>query len=246
MALGRAETIFKETGQPVRIVNEIGATRDHAAWIGNPAVSKTARKTLLDCSSHRPYILHWKHRQAIYNLDHRPKAGKIYLTQQERDFNKIGGRYIVIAPTIKDNASINKNWGSDRWEKVIKSFGLPVYQLSESGDETIKGASPIKTPTFRLAASIISGATFVLTNEGGTHHMAASFGVPAVVIFGSFIPPEVTGYDFHINIHRKTPHGYCGKWDYCPDCNKALADITPEEVRAAAESLIAEKKRGSR
>jgi hypothetical protein len=37
-------------------------------------------------------------------------------------------------------------------------------------------------------------------SEGGMHHAAAAVGVPAVVLFGGFIPPEIMGYKGQISL----------------------------------------------
>ena len=42
-----------------------------------------------------------------------------------------------------------------------------------------------------------------LGHEGGFAHAAAALSKPAVVIYGGWIPPEVTGYEFHENIYSK-------------------------------------------
>jgi ADP-heptose:LPS heptosyltransferase len=237
MALGRAEQVFEETGQQVSICSMTEAPREHDIWHGNPAWVHKGGKIIIDGGGARPYIKHWKNRQAIYNLDYRPRAGRIYLTDEARAACTLEGPYAVIEPFIKPQASINKNWGPGKWEKVIEDFPIPVYQLIHSpGQKTIKGAIPYKTPTIHDACAAIEKAAFVMCNEGGTHHMAASMRTPAVVIFGSFIPPQVTGYDFHVNI-SVPEYGFCGKWDRCPDCEKALKSIKPEYVREEALKL---------
>jgi hypothetical protein len=239
MALGRAERIFEETGRPVSIRTPLRIAREHPAWVGNPAWEKNATKMIIDGASARPYIIGWRHRRAIYNLSHRPRAGKIWLTDQEKDFCKIDGEFAIVAPTIKTGASPNKAWGMDKWKKVVKSVDMPVYQLiPDNKTKVLDGAIPIETPDFRLAASVISKAKFVMCNEGGTHHMAASMGVPAVVIFGAFVPPSVTGYDFHRNISIETEQGYCGNWDKCSHCDEAMKKITVEMVKKEVHDLM--------
>lgn len=239
MALGRAEQIFQETGQPVKICRWGGYAREHDAWKGNPAVCSEASQEIYDCAGFRGYIKKWQGRRAVYDLTYRPRAGKIWLTDEEKAFCQIEGDFVVIAPTVKANASPNKDWGVQNWEAVIKGFPVPVYQLLEKEtDQPIKGAIGLFTPHFRLAAAVIAKARLVLCNEGGSHHMAASMGVPAVVIFGSFVPPFVTGYPFHVNISVETNHGYCGDFDYCKECQAALKTISPDYVRQAALEVL--------
>lgn len=240
MALGRAEALFEKIGHPVSICNELGQAREHDAWRGNTAWSKTSHVKIYDGAGCRPYIRNWKHRQAVFNLDYKARAGKIWLTEEEKAFCKIEGDFMVIAPFVKKTASVNKEWPSKKYEQVIKNLPIQVYQLMESDtQQPLEGAIALYTPTFRHAAAVIAKAKLVLCNEGGTHHMAASMRTKAVVIFGAFTPPSVTGYDFHENIAVETPEGYCGKYDYCQHCFEAMRQITPELVRSKVEAALA-------
>lgn len=246
MAAGRAERLWEQTGQTVAICRVDTLTdgaprypRSHDAWTHHPEIDAGGPQQIIDCATSRPYIKHWRGRQVIFNHDYRPRAGRVYLTQQEWDFNTIQGPYAIIAPQLKPEASPNKSWGIDRWEAVIKDFPIPVFQLLESDRvKAIEGAQGIATLTFRHALSIIAGAAVVMTNEGGSHHMAASMRVPAVVFFGSFTPPQVTGYAFHYNMAVETPEGYCGRWDTCPHCNAAKRVITPAMMREKALLMV--------
>lgn len=235
MALGRAETIYEETGKPVSIVTMTEAPRTHPAWEGNPAWDQHAGKKIIDGGGARPYIKSWHGRRAIFNLDYRPRAGRIYITDQEREQVTLKPPYAIVSPELKKGASPNKDWGRKRWEEVIKDFPIPVYQLCpDDSVKPIAGAIPYKTESFRLAVAAIERAAVVMSAEGGTHHMAASVGVPAVVVFGSFVPPQVTGYDFHYNIAVETEHGYCGNWNPCEICKESMKSIKPEFVREKA------------
>lgn len=246
MALGRAERLFEATGRRVAICHVDSAwehadkkPRDHDAWHGHPAIDAHADQQVVDGAGCRPYIHHWKGRQVFFNHDYRPRAGRVRLTDSEWDFQPVTGPYAVVAPHLKDGASPNKSWGVTRWEAVIKDFPIPVYQLESSDDaRIIAGAQAIITPTFRHALAVIGRAAVVLCNEGGTHHMAASMRVPAVVFFGSFTPPLVTGYGFHYNMAVDTPEGYCGRWDACPHCCAARGRVSVEDVRSKALLMV--------
>lgn len=242
MALGRAETIFEQTQRPVAICSDIQRPRFHDCWVGNPAWNPQSSVKILDGNGCRPYTKYWLHRKAVFNLDYRARAGKIYLRPEDFKLVPDCGEYAVISPHVKRDGSPNKDWGAERWEKVIENFPIPVYQCLFDKTSPIKGAIGIRTPNYRQAAAIISKSRMVMTNEGGAHHMAASFGVPAVVIFGSFIPPSVTGYDFHENIAVETEHGFCGNFDRCEDCQKALTSITPELVRHHCNVILNREK----
>lgn len=239
MALGRAEKVFEETGSPVSIVSGIGMPREHDAWVGNPAWDPKAKKQIIDGGGSRPYIKYWKQnnsvKQIIFDMDYRPRAGKICLTEEEKLFGPPDAVFALVAPNLKKEASPNKDWGFDKWQEVVRDFPIPVWQMVQSTDERkLEDVDILHTPTFRHAAAAISKAALVMCNEGGTHHMAASMGRHAVVVFGAFTPPPVTGYAFHTNIAVKTPEGFCGNWFKCEHCRAAMEKITPEFVRAKA------------
>lgn len=247
MALGRAEALFEKTGKKVAICRVGGYARDHELWHGNPAWDMFSTQKLIECSASRPYIKVWTGRKIIYDMTFTPRAGKIYLTDKEKEFaanaiaKHIGDakEFAVVAPVLKDTASPNKSWGAENWEAVIHDIPIPVFQLVPyPSAPVIKGAIAVHTPTFRQAAGVVSKAKFVMCNEGGTHHMAASMKTPAVVIFGAFIPPSITGYSFHRNISVETPEGYCGNFDPCKHCEKAMALITPDMVRLEVAELL--------
>lgn len=240
MALGVAERLYEQTGKPVRIECALGTVRHHLIWEGNPAYSKTASQAIVDGGGYRPYIESWKGRKANFNLDYAARAGKIYIPESARaSAPQLKPPYAIVAPFLKSGASPNKDWGAARWEQVIRNFPVPVYQLCpDAKTQAIPGAVAVQTPDLYSALVCIEGAAVVMAAEGGTHHMAASLGVPAVVVFGSFVPPQVTGYEFHHNIAVDTEHGYCGNWEPCTACAESLAEITPAQVRRAALLIL--------
>lgn len=235
MALGRAERHFDEHGTPVNICDSSGIVRRHPAWEKNPAVVYGGGKSLIDGPGARPYHISFDGRRAIFNMDHRPRAGRIIVSPEARARNILKPPYAILEPNIKEAASPNKDWGFERWCEVIKDFPIPVYQLMHKEPRNLApGAIGYHTPTIEDAMAAISGAAVVLCNEGGTHHMAASARVPAVVVFGAFVPPLVTGYEFHYNIAVETDEGYCGRWEPCQHCRDAMESITPAQVREKA------------
>ena len=241
MALGRAEREFMRTGRPVAIIGLDGQRRANLLWEGNPAVDPGADETITDGPNARPYIERWEGSRIILNRKHRPRAGRVMLTDEEKQFAATAPQepFAVISPHIKANASINKSWGADRWAAAIQDFPIPVLQLGPSqGAYNIDGAAFFHTPTMRHAAAVIARAAVVLTNEGGSHHLAASMERPAVVVFGGFMHPKVTGYPGHINLIGDAMHVGCGKYEPCPACRNSLDKITPGMVKHAAKGIL--------
>lgn len=247
MALGRAEAHFEKTGQRVSICAAGGYPRDHEAWHGNPAWIHEGGHKIIDGASVRPYHIGPLHGKGIWVLSHRARAGKVWLTKAERNFAQeetfrlrlTGKRFAIVGVDVKSNASVNKDWGADNWQKVVDRMEIPVVQLMQKKtDIPLRGVIPIHTAHFRQAMAVMRHAALVMCNEGGNHHMAASMRVPAVVIFGAFIPPSVTGYDFHKNISVETPEGFCGNFSECRHCNKAMAQITPDMVLFHVKQIL--------
>jgi len=141
MALGRAEREYETHGRPVAITSLIGCKRDQLIWHGNPAWNPGSGKKIIDYNGYRPYIDHWHRRDAIYNLDHRPRAGFIHFEDRYHLTCKLETPYAIIEPGIKRAASPNKNYGRERWAEVIKDFPIPVYQLiQDQREKVVQGA----------------------------------------------------------------------------------------------------------
>lgn len=243
MALGRCETIFARTGKSVAILDKYGQRRAHELWRGNPAWDIRSKTTITDGpGGARPYILRYEGARIIFDTLYRPRAGRVVLTASE-DRCTIEGPFAVVSPFIKEQASPNKSWGVKRWQKVIGDFPIPVYQLGPVQGRTLKGAQFHATPDMRRAAAVVSRAALVLTNEGGMHHLAASMNRPAVVVFGGFTDPDVTGYRQHVNLVGENGHRGCGRYDPCLECEMAMASISPDVVRKEAERLLHESER---
>jgi len=246
MAMGEAETLCESTGRPVAICDKLNKPRWHAAWNNNPAVSRESGNgidTIINCPGKRSYIKQWKSapRRTEFVLDHRARAGRIHLSQQEESISRAlapGGAFVIIEPAtrISLRSSRNKDWGMERWAEVIRDFPVPVYQF-DIGDRTplLEGVGVVQSTDFRISAGIVKLAALVLTVDGGTHHLAASMETDAVVVFGGFCDPKITGYDSHANFYADIDGSPCGRYDPCPHCKRAMEMITPEQVRA--ESL---------
>ena len=180
----------------------------------------------------------------IWNYDFRPVPGEVFFDDQELSFGRAcGGGYVVIEPDVplKDVAD-NKRWHKARFVEVaarLLATGREVVQFSRdgSGSPLVPGVRIIVTPTFRHALAALSRAALYIGPEGGLHHGAAAMGVPAVVLFGGFIPPEVTGYAGHTNLF--TGGTACGARRPCAHCREAMDAITPQMVVDAAERILA-------
>jgi ADP-heptose:LPS heptosyltransferase len=99
--------------------------------------------------------------------------------------------YVVVHPMA---AAPDKTWPADRFVEVAthleKSLDLtPVFVAAPGEDlslfrrwRTVTGAPLAEIKT------LIAGASLFIGNDSGPAHMAAAFGIPVVVIFGSSDP----------------------------------------------------------
>lgn len=169
----------------------------------------------------------------IWNYSFVPEPGEIYFSPDEQRIADTGSKdFIVIEPNVPwhKSVAVNKDWGHAKYQAVadrLLAAGHDVVQFSY-GRNRLNGVRTIETPTFRHALAELAKAKFAVLPEGGLHHGAAALGVRAVVIFGGFIPPQVTGYKMHINLTGDTIA--CGSLHKCRHCREALDRITADEV----------------
>ena len=84
---------------------------------------------------------------------------------------------------------------------------------------------------FRTACAIIRECDLFIGPEGGFGHVAAALGKKAILYFGGWIHPKVTGYDIHENIYFDHPKSPCGSVGYiCEHCEEARRTINADYV----------------
>ena len=252
MALGRAEVVYNILGKPVAVYGVSGNPRRNPVWNNHPAVNADSPLHIVDGPQVRPYMLRWKHPGpvSVWNPKYRARAGHMRLTAQEQAdaLCLIPEKpFVLVEPLVRAKSSQNKDWGWSRWEELVKDFPIPVYQFDIDGETKIlPGVTAIDSPSFRVAAGVMEHASLVITIDGGTHHMAASMGTPAVVIFGGFADPKITGYAYQKNFYiADLPESPCGRYDECPHCKKAMSMISTEEVKKAALEILGGEANGS-
>jgi Glycosyltransferase family 9 (heptosyltransferase) len=178
----------------------------------------------------------------VWNMDFRASPGEFYFTEREQRFaDFVGFPSVIIEPNVPQQklCAPNKQWPVDRYEVVAREMircGLRVLQFHYKGMRHIlRDATPVHTPSLRSAAAVLAATKGYIGAEGGLHHCAAAVGVPAVVIFGGWIPPQVTGYEGHANLAVGEA---CGKLRECAHCREAMDKITVEQVLEAAARVF--------
>lgn len=181
---------------------------------------------------------HW-----IWNPVWRCVPGEIYFGRGERaEGRRIGGGFVVIEPNVVPwkSSAANKRWPFERYQAVADALiadGVKVIQfVNPDGEPMLKNVRPVSAKGFRDAAAILQNAILYLGAEGGMHHAAAALGVGGVVMFGGWIPPQVTGYENHANMVG-SDH-FCGSFEACPHCADAMKAISVEAVYHAAKNQL--------
>ena len=246
MAAGEARRIHEATGAKVRIIARAGSrtTLSSALWDNIDYIAKpgeAAEVSVVDSPFDRLYRAgmglegsRWK--------EYQPVPAEMRLTLGEHAFAATAGeRFVLIEPHVKaarDGAE-NRQWGWDRYAALVSSRpGLRWVQVGKPELATLPGVIRLPTDTFRKACAVLAHADAYVGPEGGLHHASAALGIPAVVIFGGYISPKVTGYPMHVNMFSGAGLG-CGRRRGCGcDC---MARITPDEVAGALDELLRDR-----
>ena len=133
---------------------------------------------------------------------------------------------------------VNKEWGRNKWEEFIKitSKDYILVKTTNSKDNAVEGLYSIICD-FRTNYAIMEKCDFYIGNEGGLSHLWAITRKRAIVFFGHWIPPHVTGYPFHFNLSNNT-HDHCGSLTKCITCMNFFKDLEPEYIKFILEKNI--------
>ncbi len=178
----------------------------------------------------------------IWNYDFKARPGELFFTREEARFaEKVGKNFIVIEPNVPEWKTVapNKQWPIERYDEVARKLhteGWGLIQFNFKTGHRVPFARQIATPNVRLALAVLKRAALYIGAEGGLHHGAAALSVPAVVLFGGFVPPQVTGYDDHVNLTGGAEA--CGVYTPCQHCREALSRIGVDEVMAGVHQQV--------
>lgn len=234
MACGEARHMHAKTGRKVCIRRRDGRPYWSSVWDGVPFLARRAdanTDTIINGGGTRGYIgVKYGDRWAWRKYTARP--AQIVFTPEERAFAAPHAGRVMIEPHGKNVGHTNKVYPFNRWLEVVRSMPGTQFVQCGAGDLPWLAEPNVKhvvTPSFRHAAAVLAGSRALVSGEGGLMHAAAAVGVRAVVVFGGFISPEVTGYDMHKNLFAGEGLG-CGLRVNCQHCAKAMSRITPAMV----------------
>lgn len=247
MALCRAEEIHRQTCARVVIADAKKARRWSEVWENHPAIVQKDEplpanvRGLIDCPGHRAYIAGWgtyggKPRLIFDTWKIREHAGTLHLSEAEAAYGRQVraklGRYVVIQPSIRLDASPNKDWGWDRYQDLVFSMkDVTFVQVGPAGTKLLEGVTPVPTARFRDAWSILKESDAYVGPEGGLHIAAGLLRRPGVVLFGGFGSPKATGFPWHHNIADEGPESPCGRWAFCTHCEEIMKSISVSDVK---------------
>ena len=151
------------------------------------------------------------------------------------------GPFIAIEPHANDEFTVNKEWGFERWQAVadVLTPECTFVQISTAGKRVLRGVQDwCGHLNFREAAALIGESRLFLGPEGGLMHAANAVGTRALIIFGGFISPDLTGYCENVNLYSAIDCAPCGLRRRCPYHLECMAKITPERVIAEVRDLL--------
>jgi hypothetical protein len=143
--------------------------------------------------------------------------------------------FATICPKGKTTFCANrKEWGIENFQRLRDLMPeVRFVQVGIPSDPLLANVTDGRHLTARQTAAAIRKSLFFVGLEGGLMHLAKAVGRRAIVIYGGFLKPELSGYRENINIYVPVDCSPCFHSDYGHDecktmeCMKA---ITPESV----------------
>jgi ADP-heptose:LPS heptosyltransferase len=179
----------------------------------------------------------------LYDLSYRAKPAPIKLKPEEDALAAqwAATPFVAIEPFIKPSAPASKQWPVERFAELARrlSQDMAVYQISAPNSPVLEGVQQIRPRSFRESMAYLKAARLYVGPEGGLHHAAAAVGTRAVVVYGGFTSPLITGYDFHTQLTGGATYACGTRFGMCPHCEEHLHRITVDEVMSAARSQLA-------
>ena len=146
--------------------------------------------------------------------------------------------FVVVHPFSGFFAARSKQWDFRHWKRFLELIPPEI--------ETVRfgGVDDPATPTervnhremvgldLRVVAALLQMADAFVGQESGLAHLATALGVPSVVLFTGFVPPDVFGYEQNVNLAPDLPYAPCWQKDGCPPCKAEICTraVKPETV----------------
>tara|TARA_Y100000590_G_scaffold469152_1_gene655129 strand:- start:1503 stop:2351 length:849 start_codon:yes stop_codon:yes gene_type:complete len=193
-----------------------------------------------------------------WNKNFKPDVGELYFSKAEisesntilenakkhwnkQNKNKFKGIIFLESGSSKLNDSQfkfkhrNKDWGIENWIVLSQILSKQFLLIQSIHEETIKIDNLFYCNTdFRIASAVMKQCDLYLGPEGGFSHAAAALSKKAVVYFGGWIHPNITGYNIHKNIYVDIKESPCGAKGYiCDHCKNCRKTVSPNQMYKA-------------
>lgn len=231
MAAGEARLTYARYGKQVCITRIDGRPLWSEVWENVPYISHMPGPgiiNMVNCGGCRPYIESKTSEKWTWRA-YKPIPAEIILTSAEWEFVDRYRGMILLEPNIKTGASPNKQWPWGKWMHLARQWEPACIQVGPPGTKRLPSVEFVQTDTFRKAAAVLSVCSAAILHEGALHHAAAALNVPAIVIRGEYISPQVTGYEGQIDFFVGDGLG-CGARIPCKGCAKAMDLISVDMV----------------
>jgi ADP-heptose:LPS heptosyltransferase len=112
---------------------------------------------------------------------------KLYLSTAESNTFFLDKPYVILHIETLAGKNYRNVYGVN-WQQVVDYLHAKGYGVVEIGKEqSVQGAAYFKTD-IRGMMSLIANASFFIGLDSGPSHIAAAFGVPAILFFGAVNP----------------------------------------------------------
>lgn len=245
MGSGVAKRLFATDGRKVAFGDGkkvIWSREAEIIYRNNPKVARPSDRDLsrvnwvTHYSGHRLYG-EFRNSRLVIKKQFKADPGEFFFYREEEEFaNRLPSGLVIIEPQVKARAP-NKQWPVARYKALAAELLLRGHEVAQflywGGERPLHpGVRKISTESFRQAAAVLARSKLFIGAEGGLHHASAAVGIPAVVIFGGYISPEITGYASHANISASgEPCGTIAA--QCSHCVEAMDSISLDQVSSA-------------
>ncbi len=176
-----------------------------------------------------------------------PKEEERRLASEMRPWN--GRPLVVVHPFSGFFAARTKQWHFANWKRFLEIIP-PEIETIRFGNQD-EPATPteryrhrdILGADLRIVAALLESADAFVGQDSGLAHLATALGVPAIVIFTGYVPPDVFGYPQNINLVPDLPYIPCWHEDGCPPCRGEICTraVQPEVVLSSLLGLLEKK-----
>jgi len=212
-------------------------------------------------SGHRPYFIKETEEKYYWNINHKVAVGELYFSEEEKQFasniisnakewwgkeKNIKYKKIIFIEssrikTKKSNASVNRNWGIEKWKSFIniyKNEYLFIQSVFHDSD-LLDGIYKFKSG-FREACAVLKNCDYMIGVEGGFSHASAAVNKKGLFIYGGWIDPKFIGYSNHKNIYIDIQGSPCGMKIACEHCKKCNDIMTVEMISKSFLEMISD------